>query len=642
MITVLLLDLIFAFAALGCAAIFRTRFEDSLPLLCSGIVILLFLTGLADLLSTGVILVNLAAAAMGTAGVITMCRRRSFKQVSSLVLTPPFFVFLLLTLSFGYMYQGIQAIHWDEFSYWIDVVKVMTDKDAFGTTPSYDVVIPSYLPGMALFQYYGAELATRLRPDDGFPEWVCYYCYQVLSLSFFLPLLGNAVKQKRADEPRKAVFASLAKIIAITFFYMIAPMLYFETAYVSCYIDPFVAMLAGMGFVRIITEHQKGLCYQLSILAQCMMLVLAKSIGMLYAAFIATAFMTDMICFHRPERGASKTTWSIFFISSLMPMTGSILCKLLWKWELHAKHTQLLFHHHIDYLHYIRIFFAGGDPTYRQQVADNYKHALLYDIHLPFGVSYLLELVILTVTTVLLLFLLRRRKVKIAQCAVVSGLCLLCTVLYVFLLGAVYMYNFSEYEAVHLASIDRYLSISFLTLAIVLVTMAMMLWETFSHPLKWVVLAAAMFYFSLSITSYFSLLLKGEYVTDTQQRRKPYDTFADKMQEFCTPDDKILFISQGDLGYDYYVLHFAARPLLISQDPSWSLVNESSDQNITAAKITPEEWRLKVQDYAYIVIYKTDELFMEQYAVIFNNPEVISDYSFYRIHHDSMRLEQLF
>lgn len=642
MTTVLLLDLILVFAAIGCAAIFRTRFEENLPLLCSGIVILLFLTGLADLLSAGFILVNLTAVTLGTAGIIKMCHQRSFKQVGVLVLTPPFFVFLLLTLGFGYIYQGILAVHWDEFSFWIDVVKVMTEKNAFGTAPAFDVVVPSYLPGMALFQYYGAKLDIFLHSDEAFPEWVCYYCYQLLSLSFFLPLLGNAVKRKQTDNPGKAVFAFLAKIIAISFIYVIVPMVYFKTAYVSCYIDPIVAMLAGLGFVRIITERQKCLCYQLSILAHCIMLVLIKNIGMLYAVFIAIAFMADRICFNRPDRRASKAAWAVFGITSLMPIAGSILCNLLWKMELRRKHTMLIFHNRINYLHYIRILFAGGDPTYRQQVADNYKNALLHGTHFPFGLSYILELFFLTAAAVLLLYLLKKRKGKIAQCALTSGLCLICTALYVLLLGAVYMYNFSEYEAVNLASIERYLAIAFLTLVIVIISMMMMMWETFTHTLKWVVLATAMLLFSKYITYSFGLLVKREYIIDSQQIRKPYDTYAAKMKEVCTPDDKILFISQGDWGYDYYVLHFAARPLRISKDPSWSLGDADSDQNITAVQITPEEWRLIVQNYTYIAVYTSDELFVKQYAAIFKNPEVIDDFSFYQIHHDSMTLEPIF
>ena len=121
------------------------------------------------------------------------------------------------------------------------------------------------------------------------------------------------------------------------------------------------------------------------------------------------------------------------------------------------------------------MFFFHDDVTYHQEVVDNFKHAFFRQ-NIALGIwgstiSYFSLFILFVIGAALLLRLQGRegdenRKLSNKICILIV---LFSVILYTYGLGATYVSNFTEYEAVRLASYSRYMNIAYLMIAIVIV-----------------------------------------------------------------------------------------------------------------------------------------------------------------------------
>ena len=107
----------------------RKPFEECLPLHMMGLVVVLYVFGLAGHLKAGVYAIAVAAPAICIACAGTILKQKNYKEVAGRLFTPAFFLFILLFCLIGYLDKGMVAWDWDEFSHWMDSVKTMTYLD---------------------------------------------------------------------------------------------------------------------------------------------------------------------------------------------------------------------------------------------------------------------------------------------------------------------------------------------------------------------------------------------------------------------------------------------------------------------------------------------------------------------------------
>ena len=140
----------FAFLSSGsvlCAAVWGKKYEEVLPVTCSALVLLLFLFGIAGILKAGVLFVCFLGAAIYIFSAIYIFHNKCHSIFLEKFFTPGFFVFFILLLAACCLNIGKMAENWDEFSHWIDIVKVMATLDDFGTHPGSGSAFMSYPPG---------------------------------------------------------------------------------------------------------------------------------------------------------------------------------------------------------------------------------------------------------------------------------------------------------------------------------------------------------------------------------------------------------------------------------------------------------------------------------------------------------------
>ena len=591
------------------------RFETSISIHTMAMVVVLYAFGLFNHLQIGVLVILSYSSLLLIMSLISIIKSRDKEKLAKTLLSTCFLLFTALFIVFSYTDIGMLAHKWDEFSHWMDSVKAMTHINDLITNPKSNSEFQSYPPAMSLFQYFLQEINLTIE-NNGFSEWRCCFAYKVLMISIALPLLS-----KKTDY-------SFLMDIGHTFLIIFTPLLFFPDYLSTTYIDPFIAMLTGCGFSRILfnSEDEDTPIY-ISLL--CFILVLSKDIGLLFSIFIATAYLLSVLFKTKTDRKKA--------IPSLVPLLMTIVARLSWNYELHRTHATISFGERIEFSDYTKMFFLNNDNTYRQSVVNMYKEAFfntsVYQSEsnqsIPFFVLFLM-----CFAGLILLWFFPHKEIK-ARRAIIC-LVILMTIAYVYGLGAVYISRFPEREAVVLASYERYMSIVVLAIVMILLEGGINYYRSDNHN---EVISLLLLLLVITLTPWDKIIcyFSRADVYDSQAFRKPYTELAELIDRNCNADvnSKVYFISEGQIGWDYWITRFNARPTLVTG--AWSLGESHShteedywsDEDITSA----EEWLdlLNEEHYNYIALYSIDSYFIDHYSGVFSDPASLADNSLYRL-----------
>lgn len=617
MSAVIIFFLILSVGSAAGAVLWQKRYEEMLPLTGAALVLLLFLSGILGCLQIGVYAVWLLTAGIYLFLIIQVVEKQCLKNVLPYLLTPGFFVFLsLFCLAIFYNF-GKMADGWDEFSHWADIVKTMVTIDDFGTNANSGSQFQSYPPGMALFQYFLQKL-NGARAGQNYCEWMLYFAYQVFCFTFFMPFLKN-LQWKRPGT-----------IICTGIVIFLSPLLFYSDLYTKIYIDPFLGILAGTGLALFFLREKNSLVSTVNLLFTCSMLVLAKDAGVLFAAILACAYAADCL---QIMRDGLRQKWLC-----ILAAAGAVLVpKLLWSYNIHANQAGVSFSGKFQWGSLWRVL-TGQDQTYYTTVFSNFWQALVTQTtkNLP-SLNYRLILLLL------LLLLYGGYRMHTAQEAcgrsrrrIFAAAVLVQTVVYVCGLCVTYMFKFSEYEAVRLASFERYMNILCLMLWI---AGLLLVWEALLRYYKeqrWANVVLVCLLLVISPVNQVSSLFQRLPVAASIETRAPYTAFGEKIASLVSEGSRIYYISQETNGWDYWVMRYTVRPSRLNPGFSWSIGQPFYEGDIWTKAMTDEEWRQElVEGYEYVAIYQLNEYFLQNFAALFENPAEIGAGEVYRVDQSS-------
>lgn len=225
------------------------------------------------------------------------------------------------------------------------------------------------------------------------------------------------------------------------------------------------------------------------------------------------------------------------------------------------------------------------------------------------------------------------KKLEISN-KICLGLSFFSVIFYVYSLGATYVSNFSEYEAVRLASYPRYMNIAYLMMAIIILECIYHYSRIFENSGMINIIFVA-FILTISPMGIVENYLSRDTVRTAQSTRNRYEPLHHLIIKNCSGKDKIYFISEADKGFDYWVTHFNARPNSFSQNFSWSLGEPQFEGDIwTSTSIeTSEDWMKVLEDgeYTFIALYNVNDYFKEHYSEIFSNPSDIDNSTLFKL-----------
>lgn len=623
MLAFFILFLILSAGGVLCAAFSRHRYEEAVPLTSMGIVLVLFVFGICGFLKAGVYAVCLVSAVCYASAAVRLIRTRDWAGFFTRLLTPGAVIYaLLFACLFVWDYNRL-VYHWDEFSHWTDVVKMMTLHDVLSTSPISHSMFQSYVPGMALFQYFVQKIAQLFQPGAAYQEWLCSYAYHVMSVSVFMPLLS------------RFRFRRFISALLLTLAVYLVPAIYYDFLK-STLSEPYLGILAGSGFALLYARKTKdGLVWaQLCLIVA--MLVLAKDVGMLLAVCLGAGMIAEQLFF---AKGAKR---SVYIWRAALVILSIALPKILWNISVHANAAHVSFEPR-SASSYLKLLTGAGD-AHSAQVLTNYMRALFtwtQGITL-FSVNIKLTYPVLFVILLSLLFALhaafghkepeegRRRKM-------VLMMIILQTCIYAGGMGFVYALKFSASEALRLASFHRYLNVPFLALGMMAVLLAAEYMQ--SVPERWYMLWAIVLSMVMSLGSAETVY---DYVTRASispsiEEREPYARMVEKLGALST-EQRAYVVAQGREGYEYLILSYCLRPARAGGTASFAADGWLEGMQMESSVKSAADWREELKGYDYVLCYMLDSSFREDYGELFANPEDIADQTVFRVDHEAEQL----
>ena len=624
MLSLLVFFLMIAALPALCAVGGERKFEEILPLSCITLVLIAYVLGLLGLLRT----VPTAGLTMAiTCYLMAMMRllRKKDRWRSALrrFFTPAFFLFLALFFYLAVLNYGRLSWEFDALSHWADVVKAMTQVQVLSTSPLSHSAFQSYPPGMSLFQYLSEEL-TILGGGE-FAEWRLYHAYQVFVLAFLFPFF-------RKLNFKKAYGWLLAAALVL------APCFLFADIYRFLYVDPALGVVTASGLAMVLLETRQDRYRRSYALLCAAILVLIKDAGLVYALVLVALLLVAEL---QPDgRSLSRR---------LREKKGTVLaavCAVLlpwasWKLSIRLNGAAVAYSDPIPPGQLLNVLLFR-DQSYRRDVRDLFWTSLLENGSSAslsgVGLTYIVLIALLLTA---FLFVLKRCRKRFPERAAlfrwVFWLKLLEFVLYMLGILIMYLFKFSAYEALQLASLERYVAVPLLSIWLLTLLLAIELLLESGRDRN--LLAALIFCAVLIGTPPQSLinLTNRESVAQSREIRAPLNLLEQRFEKYYSGEPaRIYFLSQEDSEYAFYMAKFSFRPQLVSSSLGWSLGEPFYEGDVWTRPCTPEALQKElVESYDFVLVYKMNEDFQSRFASLFAEPGQIGENRIYRVDRDS-------
>lgn len=612
MLGVIAIFLVLFFSCFFFATYFNKKSNDTIPLTFFLIIFIMYIFGLIQLLKPGVYIITIVFVVLFILSIVKNLKDRTMKKTLGKIFTPGFLIFSILFIVILFINYNKIPYLWDEFSHWADTVKVMFTINDFGANPIGNSDFQSYPPAMSLLQYYIMSLNFE------FKDFLIFFVYQIFALSLFLPFT------------KKLKFKNVLAIILILGLIFVVPTIFFQDFYNSCYIDPILAMIFGYS-LAVVYSKEKYDKFKILELALCLFtLVLTKDVGLLLSGILFVVVTVDLI--FTKERLNKKEIIKILSILLL----SLIFAKGSWMMILKLYESRVVFDQPIKIFELVDELL-GKTSTYRMEVIKNFGEALCNTTML--SISNLSFSTMILVFMVLLIFICminfpEKDRSKFS----ILGIIFLGLLGYIFIHMILYCFKFSEYEALKLASFERYIGIYFQAI-LTFISMIFINQKKYDTLDKEILVLT----FILMLTAPYKNILSSlarrkvaaSYYTATQ-----FIDIGNELNEITNEESDIYVIIQESNGYEWYALKYYLRPNKIYRKGSWSLGNPYYEGDLWTKNIAYDEVEKAIfdSDYDYVLVYKSNDGLIDGYGDLFENKDDIKDKAIFEIDEDSRKL----
>lgn len=597
-LTILIFLLIICSFSVYAGAKFHKRFEEVLPITMMGMAAVLFLSGFLGVLKVGLWIILVLTMLFYLLSLYAWIRAENKKEFFQTFLnhfcTPGFFIFITLYFLFAYSFHGMKAIAWDDFTHWIDSVKVMSLFDDFATNPKGYSMFASYPPGLSLLQYCIQKIYGVISSHTGFSEWLNYFVYHIFFIAVLLPFT------------RKLQFKQWALLAAFILIAILVPISFSIHFYTSAYIDSLLSIVATAGFLYGIffTEDEQDIFCCLLINLTLFTLVLLKDIGFLLALFV--------LAFHLLQsfRGSKDRGWNTK--RNLFYILAWLTPKIMWSVHLNIRQVNQVFAQY-------HIYNSPFDVPYLSDVIKEVFYRLGTELTPVFSTNFSISHLGFLVIGLTCLYLLVQNIAAAAKqhrflFPVIFILCL------VFIVGIpfIYVMNFSEKEAKEVAEFARYISIP---VSIVYFSALLLLYKILTEQrqrkaqMYSLILLSAMILFC-NDSKLFDFLLRID-AHQSINARQEIDAYADEILKNTPDDARICIVFKEKNQAAYLVLKTSLKPRKLSTNIDSTVIN-------SFVSFDAQSWEKDfLSNYDYLILYQQNDFFAQHFSHLFKSSESI-------------------
>lgn len=580
------------------------RFEETVTVNLTAVMLVLFLCGISGFLNFGVTLVMAVSAFAFGYAVFTLVRQKRYDRLRDYFLTPGFAGFTLLFLFCLWTDWERVCIQSDEYSHWALCVKEMLRLNAMSTAPGSVDHYANYPPAMGLVQYYVQRMLVIFEKAGTMQEGLLYFCYNTVMVCFLMPVL----KDSRWKRPG----LSLAAFVTVVLTLRCVPEFPLGE---TLLIDGFLSVVFAAGFSQLLLSREIGIMECLNVCACLAFLVLSKDAGIGFAAILLLAF--TFMCF---GGGRSRKDG----LMRLVPALAACFVPLI-LWKLHvALSGSNVMHGQTGSISELLGLFIGRDPSgYRYQIADFFvrslfRHTYLYPL---FGKKLpLIYILVLTYGALIAYRIFFRKDFGKAAGRLFLPILFLHGVVYCVGLMYVYMFHMDYAEAVSLAEFVRYLSILIFSLCLTLVYTEVPLFLKMDSTSRGKHIAAVLLILAVTL-----LQLPGqspysrEASLRTHTHNERYNTAVALIQDNFDEEDCSVLIIEQEASYAGWdgsnrIMPYLLRPHnaagIALGVPSW--------EGDWERDVSPEDLLTMLkEEYCFVFLLKTNDYLKEHYAQCF-------------------------
>lgn len=513
-------------------------------------------------------------------------------QVIKNQISPFFFLVISLFVLYKYM-MPLKFFSWDEFSHWGIFLKEIFIKNKL-PVEDFCTVAPFYIPGITLFEYFFLNIL-------GYKEGYAYFAHALFILSEVIVVLVG-VKQVKLHH-------FLTYIPSILIYALFFPLIFF-----TLYVDATLGLLFGVGLIISTVVNNDNSKKLLMFLIFCG-LQLIKTWGMVFSLFLfAINFFDTLISFQWKVK--DKYLQRDLFRWILLLVLSFIIIQIPWMFHSNTIRENSL----SSAIFNIKDWEASMDSDIQIDAFSILKSIFKVSIQGRelVGMIGTFSVMIFSLAFYLIGILVSSKDRKRIRWH--SSIALF-SIMNVFLLFFVYMFWFSAIEATRLASFERYTSeylIGWLLFLVFEIAYTNKQNKKKNFPLYSINAACVILTIICSMNLGYIHFPSPDYI----DKRKFVNSVIDKYDHILLEghsNKKVFHIHQDSDGYEHHILRYELCPNLV-QYWGWSYGQPYTDQDLFTIDSTVEELEQTiVNNFDYVLITNSDNIFWEKYGVIFIN-----------------------
>jgi hypothetical protein len=562
--------------------------------------------------------------------------RESLAELVSLPIV--FFVFLA-----GWAYQHSQRwqfSEWDEFTHWGLVVKAMDYYDVLGPASPTSLNSSEYPPGLAVISYLVMKIGGK------FDEADVLWAYQLLFISLLIPVLKSFNYRKFFT----FVFSFMILIFSSVTFY---------NTFQTVYSDPILAMVFGYSlFLATSRETIANKYAYLNLIIVVISMMLIKDIAIYFAAIPVLIFAINKYIAEKSIEVATKTAIFKFAYRLILSFAVIFFTRFVWTFfvsqSISTNASETEFSKATSQLSLTNLSgtanYAETKSTFLERVFNGGPIEITdHDKIIITGFRFnTIDWILIFIVIFALIILVRKSRLERIQELINSSIIVAGAFGYLFVLFLIYLIVYSGANTRSLISYDRYVSTYLAGVLFYLGMVSVMQLAKFTKDLDKsrefsnahktssipaVAICLTILLFFQTKTEYVvSYLLKPTEFSEI--RRGEFRAMADKIQ-FAKFDnsDRVWIIAQHTMGFEFYLLQYEAFPANVGRIPYSIGTPAFYGDPWTDPNMTLEKWDQALNNYDYVIVFKSTESFLAEYGDLFEDKNSLVEQGIYRIDH---------
>lgn len=652
-----LLFIVLCSTSIFSVAFFKRRFESALHFSFLGMLPILYTFGIINQLLLGVYFVNLLVCALYISSIIKIVKDKSYRESFSNFFTPAFFVFVILYSICFYTTYKMEAFGWDEFSHWCDTVKIMYTTDALGTDLTYFPSYPHYPPGVSLLQYY------VLKIKGNFVQWTIFFVQKVFVVSLIIPFMDFNIKSAQIgkrfretdnnEDLKYNKLIDLIKIFFIPIFLFFNFMIFQPDFYNSAYIDSLLGIMFGFTIANMFIFNIRKIEIFVSTLLGVFALCIIKEAGTTFAVATVIIMTIEFLKYHIHNKNEISKNLDLLEDeknnlilknnkSTIMFLCGTLFSCIypLMSWSQVVKINNITQVSDRSFS-FSELINLGSTPetAYRLESVENFKNHF-YGVKVledSLNTTHFMIFVVCFLITALFIGYyyykeknienINEKKYTINTKLVVSIGMFLTFIIYTVGLLISYLFFFSEYDALRLASMDRYLFILYAGFMMFISANIVYIIENEKNiKIKLLCFLAIIGSFASLDNEVFMDTMKRSTVRLSIRYNEYLGNVSKEFEKHQNPDssERVLIVDQNTSGMNVRKMKYFIRPDNVTFTYWHSFGKPYSDADIWTYDYTAEDWvDFVYRHFDYMIIINVDEQFIENYSSVFEEPEEI-------------------